>query len=175
LAVVEEQLDRRATDRRALTRAVEDDVLHRLAAQCRCLGLSQDPAHGVDDVRLAAAVGADDADELSWSRDGDRVDERLETGQLDFSEAQFGFFWERTALGAQASRCSGRGRVENKTRNQPRGKCPCSSRNYSRSTTLIRSRDSIARSGKADHAPTGSSAAGALLHPRGMRIRRRLP
>ena len=92
LAVVEEELHRGTADRRALARAVEDDVLHRLAAQRGRLGLAQDPTHGIDDVRLAAAVGADDADELSGSSDAGRVDERLETGQLDLCEAQFGIF-----------------------------------------------------------------------------------
>ena len=92
LAVVEKQLDRSAPDRRALARAVEDDILHRFAAQRRRLGFAEHPAHGVDDVRLAAAVGADDADKLSGCSDGGRVDERLETGQLDLCEAQFGIF-----------------------------------------------------------------------------------
>ena len=61
LAVVEMQLDRGAADRRPITGAIEDHVLHRLAAQCGGLGFAQHPAHGVDDVRLAATVGADDA------------------------------------------------------------------------------------------------------------------
>ena len=87
-AVVEVQLDRRAADRLALAGAVEDDVLHRLAAQRRGLRLAQHPAHGVDDVGLAAAVGADDADELSGRRDRRGVDERLEAGELDLREAQ---------------------------------------------------------------------------------------
>jgi hypothetical protein len=87
-AVVEDQLDRRAPDRLALARAVEDDVLHRLAAQRRRLRLAQHPADRVDDVGLAAAVGADDADELAGRRDGGRVDERLEPGELDLGEAQ---------------------------------------------------------------------------------------
>ena len=64
-AVVEEELDRRAAHRLALAGAVEDDVLHRLAAQRGRLRFAEHPAHGVDDVRLAAAVGADDADELA--------------------------------------------------------------------------------------------------------------
>ena len=46
-------------------RAVEDHVLHGVAAQVLGGGLAQHPAHGVDDVGLAAAVGADDADEMA--------------------------------------------------------------------------------------------------------------
>ncbi len=68
-AVVERELDRRAADRLAVAGAVEDDVLHRLAAQRGRLRLAQHPADGVDDVRLAATVGADDADELSGGAD----------------------------------------------------------------------------------------------------------
>src|SRR4030095_12428935 len=64
-AVVEMELDRRATHGLALARAVEDHVLHRLAAQRRRLRLAEHPAHGVDDVGLAAAVGADDTHELA--------------------------------------------------------------------------------------------------------------
>jgi hypothetical protein len=88
--VVEVQLDRRAADRLAVARAVEDDVLHRLATQRGCLRFAEHPANRVDDVRLAAAVGTDDADELSRRGDGGRIDERLETGELDLGEAHGG-------------------------------------------------------------------------------------
>ncbi len=54
--VVEVQLDRRATHGLALARTVENDVLHRLAAQRRGFRLAKDPTHGVDDVGLAATV-----------------------------------------------------------------------------------------------------------------------
>src|SRR5207237_5700875 len=87
-AVVEEELDRRATDRLAIAGAVEDHVLHRFAAQRRGFRFAENPAHGVDDVRLAAAVGADDADELARRRNRRRIDERLESGELDLGEAQ---------------------------------------------------------------------------------------
>ena len=71
-AVVEVELDRRAADGLALARAVEDHVLHRFAAQRRGLRLAEHPAHGVDHVGLAAAVGTDDADELAGRGDGRR-------------------------------------------------------------------------------------------------------
>ena len=64
-AVVEMKLHRRASHGLAIAGAVEDHVLHRLAAQRGGLGLAEHPAHGIDHVRLAAAVGADDADELA--------------------------------------------------------------------------------------------------------------
>ena len=75
LAVVEEQLDRRAPDRLAVAGTIEDDILHRLAAQRRRLGFSEHPAHGVDDVRFAASVGTDDADELAGGGNRRRIDE----------------------------------------------------------------------------------------------------
>ena len=99
-AVVEVQLDRRPADRLALARAVEDDVLHRLAAQRRRLRFAEHPAHGVDHVGLAAAVRADDADELTGRADGRGIDERLEAGKLDLREAQGKCFARKKADGA---------------------------------------------------------------------------
>jgi len=54
-------------------------------------GLAQHPAHGVDDVRLAAAVGADDAYQLSGDGDMSGIYERLETCEIDLFESQLGF------------------------------------------------------------------------------------
>ena len=87
-AVVEEQLHRRTAHRLALAGAVEDHVLHRLAAQRRGLRFAEHPPHGVDHVRLAAAIGADDADQLAGCADRGGIDERLEPGELDLGEAQ---------------------------------------------------------------------------------------
>ena len=81
--VVERELDAGAAGGLAQVRAVEDHVLHRLAAQLARLAFAEDPAHRVDDVRLAAAVGADDADELAGKLEMGRLDERLEARQLD--------------------------------------------------------------------------------------------
>ncbi len=88
-AVVEDELDRRPADRLALASAIEDDVLHRLAAKRRRLRFTEHPADGVDDVRLAAAVRADDADELAGRADRGGVHERFEPGELDLGEAQW--------------------------------------------------------------------------------------
>jgi hypothetical protein len=50
---------------------------------------AQHPAHGVDDVRLAAAVGADDAYQLSGNGDVSGVYERLEACKIYLFESQF--------------------------------------------------------------------------------------
>ena len=83
LAVVERELDAGASRGLSQARAVEDHVLHRLAAQLARLALAEHPAHGVDDVRLAAAIRADDADELPGELKMGRFDERLEAREPD--------------------------------------------------------------------------------------------
>ena len=93
LGVVEDQLDTRARHRLARGRAVEDHVLHRLAAQRGRARLAQHPAHGVDDVRLAAAVGPDHADEVAGGEHGGGIDEGLETGEFELGETHSGQ-WE---------------------------------------------------------------------------------
>src|SRR5262245_37196191 len=72
----------------ALARAVEDDVLHRFAAQVPRRALAKNPPDCVDDVRLAAAVRSDDADNLTWDGEMRRVDEGLEPGEFDFLQSQ---------------------------------------------------------------------------------------
>jgi hypothetical protein len=94
VGVVEHELDARPTGRLALARAIEDHVLHGLAAQLARLALAEHPAHGVHDVGLAAAVRADDADALAGKLEGGGLGERLEAGQLDLvqthrAEAEF--------------------------------------------------------------------------------------
>src|SRR6185295_3280758 len=85
--VVEVELDRGARMRRPVARAVEDHVLHRIAAQRRGARLAEHPANGVDDVRFSAAVRPDDADELAGNVDAGWIDEGLESGQLDLRES----------------------------------------------------------------------------------------
>jgi hypothetical protein len=51
--------------------------------------LSKHPAHRIDYIGLAAAVGADDANQLAGHGNMSGVYERLKTGEFDFSEAQF--------------------------------------------------------------------------------------
>jgi len=80
--IVEYHLDRGAGSRLAVARAIEDDVLHRLAAQFGRLGFAQYPAHGVDDVGLAAAVGTHHAHQLAGHGDHGWIDEGLEAGEF---------------------------------------------------------------------------------------------
>ena len=51
--------------RLARVAALEDDVLHVLAAQALGALLAQHPGDRIDDVALAAAVGADDGGDAS--------------------------------------------------------------------------------------------------------------
>src|SRR5690606_17781584 len=85
--VVEHELDRGARGRLALGGAAEDDVLHRLAAQLGSPRFAEDPAHRVDQVRLAAAIGSDDADQLAGDIEGRGIDEGLEAGEFDLFES----------------------------------------------------------------------------------------
>jgi hypothetical protein len=85
--IVEHELDGRRAHGFAGTGAIENDVRHRIATQVLGGDLAHDPAHGVDDVRLAAAVGPDHAHEVGRKTDRRRIHERLESGQLDLGQA----------------------------------------------------------------------------------------
>ncbi|KDB51367.1 hypothetical protein X805_30560 [Sphaerotilus natans subsp. natans DSM 6575] len=85
--VVEDQLDAGARGGLALARAVEDHVLHRLAAQLAGLALAQHPAHRVHDVGLAAAVRADHAHQLARQLEMGRIGKGLEARELDRVQA----------------------------------------------------------------------------------------
>src|SRR5262249_32944267 len=67
--------------------AVEDDVRHGPPAEVLGALLPHGPADGVDDVGLAAAVGADDPDDVGVEMDDGPVDERLETADLELPDA----------------------------------------------------------------------------------------
>src|SRR5690606_9894723 len=79
IGVIEHELDARLTDRLAAAGAVEDHVGHRVAAQGLRRALAEHPPDRVDDVRLTAAVRADDADQIARKLDRRGVDERFET------------------------------------------------------------------------------------------------
>ncbi|MND57631.1 hypothetical protein D3C80_487640 [compost metagenome] len=81
--VVEHQLDTGLTHRLAAGRAVEDDVGHRLATQVLGRTFAHHPAHRIDDVGLAAAIGPDHRRHVAGEVDRGRVDERLEPGQAN--------------------------------------------------------------------------------------------
>ncbi len=76
------------TERLALLGAVEDDVLHRAAAQALGALLAQHPRHGVGEIALPAPVGPDDRGDPAGEPDAHRIDERLEAGQLEEVEFQ---------------------------------------------------------------------------------------
>ena len=63
--------------------AAEDDVLHRAAAQVFRALLAHSPADGVDHVRLAAAVGPDDARDAVVEGEDHPVGKRFEAGDLE--------------------------------------------------------------------------------------------
>ncbi len=87
VAVVEDQLDRGRAHGPAAAGPVEDDVGHRIAAQVARGKLAHHPAHGIDDVGLAAAVRAHDAGEVGRERDIGGVHEGLEPGELYSGQA----------------------------------------------------------------------------------------
>src|SRR5262249_25643317 len=58
--VVDDEVDCGHAHRRAALAPVVDDLVHAGAAELAGVGLAERPADGVDEVRLAAAVGADD-------------------------------------------------------------------------------------------------------------------
>ena len=86
VGIIEYQFDTGLAHRLAAGGAVEDDVGHRLAAQVFRRALAHHPAHGVDDVRLAAAIGPHHRRHVAGEVDGGRVDEGFEPRQLDALE-----------------------------------------------------------------------------------------
>ncbi len=91
VGVVEDQRDLGHAVRAAVLGAVEDDVAHRPAAEVLRALLAHAPADRVDDVRLAAAVRTDDADDIRVEVDDGAVDERLEAGDLELADAHVVF------------------------------------------------------------------------------------
>src|SRR3546814_3331853 len=62
------------------------DVVHLAAAHALGRGFAHGPAQGLDEVRLAAAVGADDAGDAGLDDQLGGVDERLESAQTKLVE-----------------------------------------------------------------------------------------
>ena len=85
--------DLRHPRRQAVLRALEDNVLHLAAAKVLDLLLAQDPRDCVGDVRLAAAVGADNhGDAVACEDEFCVVGEGFEAGDfeaLEFEHAAF--------------------------------------------------------------------------------------
>ncbi len=65
----------------------EDDVVHLAAAQAARRALAHHPAQRIDHVRLAAAIGADDAGKAGADLKGDGFGEALEPADADGGEA----------------------------------------------------------------------------------------
>ncbi len=86
LTVVEHQFDSSLSDRFTAGGAVENDIGQRLAAQGAGGAFAHHPAHGVDDIGFAAAVGTDHAHQIAGQVQGGGVHEGLETGQFDFGQ-----------------------------------------------------------------------------------------
>src|SRR3990167_8706053 len=82
VGVIEHQLDTRLTHGLTAGRTVEDDVGHRLATEVLRRTFAHHPANGVDDVRLAAAIGPYHGRHVAGEVHGGRVDEGFEPGQF---------------------------------------------------------------------------------------------
>jgi hypothetical protein len=80
--VIEHKFNAGAVGRRPLRGAVEDDILHGFAAQVARLRFAQHPAHRVDDIRFAAAVRADHAEQLARHGQMRGIGEGLEARNL---------------------------------------------------------------------------------------------
>ena len=83
VGVVEDQFHRGLRHRLAPGRAGKDHVGQRIAAQAAGRAFAHHPAHRIDDVGLAAAVGPDHAGHVGRQVQRRGIDERLETGKLD--------------------------------------------------------------------------------------------
>ena len=77
--------------RGALCSAVEDAVRHAFGTQGLVALLAEDPADGVDDIGLAAAIGADDASGAGAGKgDHGPFAKGLKANNFDFAELQQG-------------------------------------------------------------------------------------
>ncbi len=78
-----EQRDFREIALRAGGGAREDHILHAAAAHRLGAGFAHDPADRLQQVRLAAAIGPDNAGQAGFDAQLRRVDEALEAGELE--------------------------------------------------------------------------------------------
>ena len=86
VAVVEGERDLGVVARRPGARAVEDHVVHAVAAHDAGAVLAHHPAQRLEQVRLAAAVRADDAGQARGDDELGRVDEALEPEEAQAGE-----------------------------------------------------------------------------------------
>ncbi len=71
--------------------AAEDDVVHLAAAHALGRRFAHHPAQGFDQVRLAAAIGADDPRHARLNREFSGFDEGFEAGQAELVELDQGW------------------------------------------------------------------------------------
>ena len=83
IAVVEYQLDGSLAHRLAIDGAVKNHVGHGLATQILRGTFTHDPAHSVDNIGLATAIGADDGAHITREIYRGGIDERLEASQFN--------------------------------------------------------------------------------------------
>ena len=86
VGIVEQEADLGDVARGPLAGAGEDDVVHPRAAHRLERALAHHPAQGLDEVRLAAAVRADDAGQARLDLELGGVAEALEAGQAQALE-----------------------------------------------------------------------------------------
>src|SRR5690606_8674420 len=77
--VVENQLYGRPGRRLTMTRSAKDHILHGLATQLRRSGFTQHPTHRINNIRLAATIWPDYANQLTGRGNYCRFDKRLES------------------------------------------------------------------------------------------------
>ena len=88
IGIVDEQGHFRDIARRAVGAAGKDDIVHFAAAHGGGTGFAHHPAHGVEQIRLAAPLGADHGREARFDKHLRRFDEALETGKSETRELQ---------------------------------------------------------------------------------------
>ena len=86
VGIVEQEGDFGVVARGALAGAAENDVLHARAAHVLERRLAHHPAQRLDQIRLAAAVGTDDAGQARLDLEIGRIAEALEAGQAQALE-----------------------------------------------------------------------------------------
>ena len=90
IGVVELEGDLGDVPRRPLAGAAEDHIVHLAAAHRLGRAFRHHPAQRFHQVRLAAAVGADDTGQARLDEHLDRIDEGLETGEAKLCELDQG-------------------------------------------------------------------------------------
>src|SRR5690606_28173005 len=83
VAVVKDQFYTGLPYRLAATGAIENDIGHALAAQVLGRAFTHHPAHGVDDIGLATAVGAYDCAQVAGEVYRGGINKGFESGEFN--------------------------------------------------------------------------------------------